>query len=206
MRRCPRGVICTDTTTLWLAVLVSAMLVGVAWWLGSGPGFGSVFGSGSASASSASKPHIVVVQTPSPAPVYNQEPRQRNDLYPEPVFRTGFGSGFGFGPGLSLATRGPASPYQQVGILTAEGGSSSSASPDRTILPLYGRELDARRGRWNYYTRTDGTNPVQVPVRVRNRVCDDDMNGCDEVSDGDGIHVPALGRSFKATVYRRTLF
>lgn len=91
---------------------------------------------------------------------------------------------------------------QQVGILSAEGGSSSSAAPDRTILPLFGRELDVRRSRWNYYTRTDGTNPVQVPVRVGNRLCDDDRNGCNEVFSDDSVHVPALSRSFKATIYK----
>ena len=93
-------------------------------------------------------------------------------------------------------------PIQQIGILTGEGGSSSSASPDRTILPLFGRELDVRRSRWNYYTRTDGFNPVQVPVRVGNRMCDDDTNGCNEVFNDDSVHVPALGRSFKASVYK----
>jgi len=91
---------------------------------------------------------------------------------------------------------------QQVGILAADGGSSSSASPDRTILPLFGRELDVRRGRWNYYTRTDGSNPVQVPVRFGNRQCDDDTNGCNEVYNDDSVHVPALGRSFKASIYK----
>ena len=93
-------------------------------------------------------------------------------------------------------------PIQQIGILTGEGGSSSSASPDRTILPLFGRELDVRRSRWNYYTRTDGFNPVQVPVRVGNRMCDDDTNGCNEVFSDDTVHVPALSRSFKASVYK----
>jgi hypothetical protein len=96
----------------------------------------------------------------------------------------------------------PRGAILQVGILTAEGGSANSAAPDRTILPLFGRELDSRRGRWNYYTRTDGTNPVQVPVRVGNRLCDDDTNGCNEVYSDDSVHVPALGRSFKTTVYR----
>jgi hypothetical protein len=123
----------------------------------------------------------------------------RPDLYHEPVQRLGFGL-------PSVQVRGPSAPYQQVGILTGEGGSSGSAAPDRTILPLYGRELDSRRSRWNYYTRTDGNNPVQVPVRVRNRICDDDTNGCDEVYNDDSVNVPALGRSFKASIYTKSLF
>jgi hypothetical protein len=144
-------------------------------------------------------PKVYVVQAPQiPTEVASRQ-QVRPDLYPEPVMRYGLGI-------PALASRGPVGPIQQVGILTGEGGSSSSAAPDRTILPLYGRELDSRRGRWNYYTRTDGTNPVQVPVRFNNRVCDDDTNGCNEVYGDDSVHVPALGRSFKATIYRKTLF
>ena len=107
---------------------------------------------------------------------------------------------------VTMPTRPGSGRYEQIGILTGEGGSSGSAAPDRTILPLFGRELDSRRGKWNYFTRTDGNNPVQVPVRYRNRVCDDEMVGCDEVSSDDQVHVPSLGRSFAATVYRRSIF
>lgn len=182
-RKCPTGFICSDQKTL---IILVALFVGSAWLLKG------------------------VKSSPPPPPppqqerviVINREDRDvslmRPDLYPEPVLRSGFGAG--------LATRGPAPPYQQMGILTAEGGSSSSAAPDRTILPLYGREMDVRRGRWNYYTRTDGTNPIQVPIRVKNRFCDDDTNGCDELYNDDTVHIPALGRSFTATVYRRSIF
>jgi hypothetical protein len=150
-------------------------------------------------AEKAEAPKVYVVQAPQVPVEVETRQQVRPDLYPEPVMRYGLGI-------PALASRGPVGPIQQVGILTGEGGSASSAAPDRTILPLYGRELDSRRGRWNYYTRTDGTNPVQVPVRFNNRVCDDDTNGCNEVYGDDSVHVPALGRSFKATIYRKTLF
>jgi hypothetical protein len=189
-KKCPAGFICADTSTMVFGILVLvALSAGIMW----------VSGSGTA----APEPKVIVVQSPSPSvaslPPTNQQ-FVRPDLYPEPVRRGGYGI-------PALATRGPAAgPVQQVGILTAEGGSSTSAAPDRTILPLFGREMDARRGKWNYYTRTDGTNPVQVPVRYGKRLCDDDTNGCDEISNDDSIHVPALGRSFTATVYRKSLF
>jgi hypothetical protein len=185
-RKCPRGFVCTDGNTVWLVIAV-AVIVGVGlWWY--------------APATASAVPSIVM---PEPKVIVMQQPPagfgQRPDLYPEPVRR--------FGGGLpSIPVRGAAGPYEQVGILTQEGGSSTSAAPDRTILPLYGRELDPRRSRWNYYTRTDGTNPVQVPVRFQNRICDDDTNGCMEISSDDSIHVPALGRAFKATVYRKSMF
>lgn len=196
-RKCPTGFVCSDRTTLWLAVAAIAALVVSAWMMG---GRNLLEGLQPRSEPPA-QPRVIVVQAPPPAAGPSAVSLLRPDIYPEPVMRTGLG------PGLpSVAVRGPAPPYQQIGILTAEGGSASSAAPDRTILPLYGRELDSRRARWNYYTRTDGANPVQVPVRVRNRICDDDTNGCDEVYNDDSVHVPALGRSFKATVYRRSIF
>jgi hypothetical protein len=153
-------------------------------------------------------PASVVFASPppvfAPPPPHSSSRHQqqiRPDLYPEPVRRLGLAL-----PQFAARGMERAGPYEQVGILTGEGGSSGSAAPDRTILPLYGRELDVRRGKWNYYTRTDGNNPVQVPVRVRNRLCDDDTNGCEEVYNDDAIHVPALGRSFKATVYKKSVF
>jgi hypothetical protein len=185
-KRCPRGFVCTDWSTVYFAAILIIGAAAVAIWFSTPVVKPRV--------EQKQEPNVIVIQQP-------QNPMQilRPDLYPEPVQR--FGS---FLP--SLASRGPTSPYQQIGILTAEGGSSSSAAPDRTILPLYGRELDSRRGRWNYYTRTDGANPVQVPVRIRNRVCDDDTNGCEEIYDSDAVHVPSLGRSFKSTIYRKSFF
>ena len=191
-RKCPKGFICTDNSTLW--IVFALVLVVAAAFMFMSPGF----------MQPAAAPQIYVVQAEQPQNQQNQQiqlqQQVRPDLYPEPVQRYGFGS---LG---SLASRGPVGPIQQVGILTGEGGSASSAAPDRTILPLYGRELDPRRSRWNYYTRTDGTNPVQVPVRYQNRICDDDTNGCNEVYNDESVHVPALGRSFKATIYRKSLF
>lgn len=196
-KRCPPGFVCTDNSTLWLVVILVMGIAAVA----------ALFVPSLLSLGSKehvqTKPHVIVIQQPqqNQNQTYPDTQQQlRPDLYPEPVQRYGV-------PGIpSIASRGRVGPVQQVGILTGEGGSSSSAAPDRTILPLYGRELDPRRSRWNYYTRTDGANPVQVPVRVQNRVCDDDTNGCNEIYSDDSVHVPALGRSFKATVYRKTLF
>jgi len=179
-KKCPPGFICTDNTTIWLFIIIAGAIVVGLYFV--------------RPISESASPKIFVVQTPA-----QEVQHVRPDLYPEPILRTGFAP-------PSIASRGPVGPVQQVGILTAEGGSSSSAAPDRTILPLYGRELDSRRSRWNYYTRTDGNNPVQVPVRVGNRVCDDDTNGCNEVYNDDAVHVPVLGRSFKATIYRKSLF
>ena len=190
-KKCPTGFVCADNTMVWLIIGLFAVLV-----------TGMLFRLPTTPPAVVPTPETKIIMMPQ----HSQGPQTtqllRPDIYPEPVLRTGLGVGLPSIPAGGYVPR----PYQQIGILTAEGGSSSSAAPDRTILPLYGRELDPRRSRWNYYTRTDGANPVQVPVRVGNRVCDDDTNGCNELFSNDSVHIPALGRSFKATVYRKSIF
>ena len=102
---------------------------------------------------------------------------------------------------IQVPTRGLPEQFQQIGVLSTQGGTETSASPERTLLPLFGRRVAASRERYNYYTRTDGFNPVQVPVSFKNRNCDDD-NGCDEIMKGDSVGVPLLGKTFVATVYK----
>ena len=176
-KKCPPGVLCMDWNFVTLLILVVLAALGSAVY----------FGVLHRPIQEKESPKIFVVNTPQPQP------------QPQPL-------PIGIRGPVTIATRPGGDRYQQVGILTGAGGSSGSAAPDRTILPLFGRELDSRRGKWSYFTRTDGNNPVQVPVRYRNRVCDDDMVGCEEVSNDDQVHVPSLGRSFAATVYRRNIF
>ena len=104
---------------------------------------------------------------------------------------------------INIQTQGLPDSFQQLGILTAPGGTETSASPTRTILPLFGRRTMYSRDKWNYYTRTDGINPVQVPVQFKRRNCDEDT-GCDEVLDGDSVGCPVLGQSYVANVYRNS--
>ena len=102
---------------------------------------------------------------------------------------------------IQVPTQGVPTEFQQLGVLAAQGGSSMSATPNRTLIPLFGRKVATSRERYNYYARTDGINPVQVPVSFKNRNCDDD-NGCDEISSGDTVGVPLLGQTYVATTYR----
>jgi hypothetical protein len=102
---------------------------------------------------------------------------------------------------IQIPTRGLPEEFQQMGVLTTQGGSATSGSPNRTLLPLFGRRVASSRDRYNYYTRTDGFNPVQVSLSFKNRNCDDDI-GCHEIMNGDTIGVPLLGQSFVATIYK----
>ena len=105
---------------------------------------------------------------------------------------------------IQIPTQGLPEQFQQIGVLAAPGGTATSATPNRTLLPLFGRKVAIGRDRFNYYTRSDGINPLQVPVSFKNRNCEDD-NGCDEISNGDTVGVPLLGQTYVVTTYRYTL-
>jgi hypothetical protein len=156
------------------------------------------------------KPTVVVVNRESgPATILNADPRFA-PMSPErsygasPDLRgypsTPLPAGLGALP-VNRQTRGIPDSFQQIGVLTTQGGTDTSGTPSRTILPLFGRAIDSARNKWNYYTRTDGMNPVQVPVQFKRRNCDDDI-GCDEVLDGENVGVPIMGQAFTANIYR----
>lgn len=91
-----------------------------------------------------------------------------------------------------VPTRGIPETYQSMGVITMEDGS---------VLPLYGRRTASRSDRFQYYTRTDSYNPVQLPLKHKRRDCQDDI-GCEEVFDGENMTVSPTGQTGKATIYR----
>jgi hypothetical protein len=223
---CPPGVWCMDTGVVVLAVVLLGILAVIMYQIhlrnGSAKSVVVVSAPAPVPAPVPEPPQPVVVPPPvivqqqapsdprffptSPEQLYNTPPDVRG--FPTPPLIGGGGGSVSVGlmpiaAGIPInqMTRGYPDQYQQVGVLTAPGGSETSASPTRTILPLFGRKLITNRDRWNYYTRTDGMNPVQVPVEFKRRKCDDD-NGCDEIMDGDNVAAPILGQSFVANVYR----
>jgi hypothetical protein len=188
------GVYLDTSTILLLVVLAVVILVGVVLYL-------------------KQQNSIVIMQDSSATPtVLEQADPRFNPMSPERSYFTGpdlrgypsrpVVAGMGATPINSL-TQGIGVPeqYQQIGVLAAPGGTDNSATPNRTLIPLFGRRAASNRDRWNYYTRSDGMNPLQVPIRNRNRPCDDD-NGCDEIFDGDSVSAPLLGQSYTATIYR----
>lgn len=90
-----------------------------------------------------------------------------------------------------IATRGPPESYQQMGIID---------SGDGKILPLYGRRIDPRGDRFNYYTRTDTYNPVALPLSYKRRDCQDNL-GCDELMNGEEVRLTPTGTAAKVTLY-----
>jgi hypothetical protein len=91
---------------------------------------------------------------------------------PEPIRRPMFGQL------PAIATRGGYGDYQQLGVVERKDG---------TYYPLFGRRT-YNSDRFNYYTRTDTYNPVQLPINFNKRDCTDDT-GCNEISSGDDVRI-----------------
>lgn len=92
---------------------------------------------------------------------------------------------------VNVPTRGLPEAFQQVGILKTGD----------QILPLYGRQTAYRTDRYNYYTRTDSYNPIQLPVKYERRDCMD-SNGCSELLGGETIKVGGIGKDAHVEVYK----
>ena len=92
---------------------------------------------------------------------------------------------------INVPTRGLPQAYQQMGLLKTGD----------QVLPLYGRQTAYRTDRYNYYTRTDTYNPVQIPLRFEKRDCMDSI-GCSELMGGETIKVAALNKDANVEIYK----
>lgn len=95
----------------------------------------------------------------------------------------------------SYPLRGRPSDFQQIGTLT----SKNDAPP--LVLPLFGKPIDTRKDRWEYYTTTDNMHMIRVPVTFENRDCSDEV-GCREIYDKDVVLIPAYKKEFTVTLYK----
>ena len=58
---------------------------------------------------------------------------------------------------INVPTRGFREEFKQVGILTRDIGKE-------TILPIMGRRLYTNNSKWQYYTMTDKSNSIRLPM------------------------------------------
>jgi len=83
-------------------------------------------------------------------------------------------------------------PFRQVGVLYKNESS--------LILPLYGRQTHVRSNTWNYYTTTEGDNPLQIEISIKERECLR-KNGCKELYTDDSIFIPEYNGLFNVKMY-----
>ena len=77
---------------------------------------------------------------------------------------------------ININTRGFDTNYSQIGILTRLNG-------EETILPIMGRPLYSNRSKWQYYTMSDKSNAIKLPMSNNGRSCTGEY-GCDEITSG----------------------
>ena len=82
--------------------------------------------------------------------------------------------------------------YQQMGLLVGDAGS---------ILPLYGRETNGYRDRYNYYTNSPGQQIYPLPLSFDNRDCTEDI-GCPEFYGNENVSVTGIDETFSVKNYR----
>jgi len=120
---------------------------------------------------------------------YSQAPKPERHWITKPDIPT---SAEIYGKLPRVPTRGIPETYQSMGIIKTDDGQ---------ILPLYGRRTASRSDRFQYYTRTDTYNPVQLPIKHNRRDCQDDI-GCEELSNSDVVTVIPTNQKGTATIYR----
>jgi len=95
---------------------------------------------------------------------------------------------------INVSTQGTSNAaYRQVGILTRISG-------PETILPLMGRPLFRNRDKWQFYTISEKSNFIKLPISVKGRSCTNEY-GCDNVYNGDTVYVEGYNDAFKVTAY-----
>lgn len=95
---------------------------------------------------------------------------------------------------INVSTQGTGTAaYRQVGILTRISG-------PETILPLMGRPLFRNRDKWQFYTISEKSNFIKLPISVKGRSCTNEY-GCDNVFNGDTVYVEGYNDAFKVTAY-----
>jgi hypothetical protein len=134
-----------------------------------------------------------VLRNPYEPPLSDDNPM----LFPPPQYRVP----------INISTNPGAvdTSYRQVGILTPHSsrhssGHSSGKEDKNRIIPLMGRPLFVSRNKWQYYTMTDKTNSIKLPILYKGRSCTNEY-GCDELVGGEHIYVEGYGEAFKVTKY-----
>jgi hypothetical protein len=188
--KCPPGVICvTPGYTLLTILLLVAVAVGVYMMMDQRPAKETVIYSPQPQPAATAPVAVQIAAVSEGDSRFMRAPKPERHWITSTEFPT---PGEIFGKLPRVPTRGMPETYQSMGVMTMDDGQ---------ILPIYGRRTASRSDRFQYYTRTDTYNPVQLPLRHKRRDCQDDI-GCEELFDGDSVTVGPTNQVGRATIYR----
>lgn len=100
---------------------------------------------------------------------------------------------------INIPTSFRPTEYKQVGILTRSDPKDQNRERE-TILALFGRPVHKSGSKWQYYTMTDKSQGIKLPIQVKNKTCSSSY-GCDELFSGDSVHVQGYNEMFNVTIY-----
>ena len=203
-KKCPPGIICIENMTLVFLFIILALI-------------GYIMYNYQNSMIQRSQ-HDMQVNIP-PADVHHHQQQYQqhnllgistrldplNDPYSPPLKQNGYyhtpDSGDVRGIPVNIETRGLNMEYQQVGILTKQGGMN-----ENLIVPLMGRRLMSGRDNWQYYTISNtGQVNTKLPISVNGKSCSGEY-GCDEIYNGTNVYVEGYNDTFLATIYENGTF
>ncbi len=189
-KKCPPGVICIENMTLFMIIIVIAIII---YLLKTTHVFKGINREESATNMSDEK-HTTVISIPYETQMPSLQNRSDvlHDPYAPPLKVNSYIRPVGGVP-VNVPTQGPIPDYQQVGILTRQSGRE-------TILPLFGRPVYANRDKWQYYTMNDKNNAIKLPVSVQGKSCTGEY-GCNSLYNGDNVYVEGYNDIFNATIY-----
>ena len=185
MARCPPGVICIENVTLFVVIIVMAVI-------------GLLFHLQNRRSTRSNPPpsEKIIIKEQSSAGYFPSPTDVLLNPYAPPlkddrIFPSNMGDPRGVP--INISTRAVDTTYRQVGLLTRVNG-------PETILPLMGRPLFTNRDKWQFYTLSDKNNSIKLPVSNNGRSCTNEY-GCDNLYNGDTIYVEGYNDAFKVTMY-----
>ena len=200
VKRCPPGVFCIENVSFAVVVVVAvAAVAAIAYLLRSqlqGQAYAPMQLHGQAYAPMQAQGHPSMFQSRANYGVTNARDDVLLNPYAPPM-RDDRASLDIRGPAvmpINVSTQGTGTAaYRQVGILTRISG-------PETILPLMGRPLFRNRDKWQFYTISEKSNFIKLPISVKGRSCTNEY-GCDNVFNGDTVYVEGYNDAFKVTAY-----
>lgn len=204
-KRCPPGVFCIENVSLIILIIAAVALI--VYFIGPRVSSSSAQQSSQSTATQMQQqqqqqqPHPSMFQSRANYGVSNAQEDVLLNPYVPPLRDDRATSTMDIrGPvvPINVSTQGTANAaYRQVGILTRING-------PETILPLMGRPLFRNRDKWQFYTISEKSNFIKLPISVKGRSCTNEY-GCDNVYNGDTVYVEGYNDAFKVTAYENSV-
>jgi hypothetical protein len=182
-KRCPPGVLCIENITLVTGMII---LCGIVYFINES-------GKRKRCAGGCAKRHRHVhghaFHFPR-APPFHDSLRHEIENSRSDVLRDPYEPPLRNSMAINIPTQSINASYRQVGILTN----------GNNIIPLMGRPLFTNRDKWNFYTMTDKSNMIKLPIVYQGKNCTSE-HGCQNIYSNDEVHVEGYNETFKATMY-----